>query len=233
MDSQLLNRLNQARAARVAAIVLTDTTAGTNRLLTEGEDLSALAEGPELADRFRTGRSGLLGDGRTLATVHIPPPRLIMIGAVHISQALAPMAAIAGLDPVIIDPRTAFATTERFPSVTIFAEWPDIALPRIGVDRHCALAALTHDPKIDDGPIAAALAARCFYVGALGSSKTHAKRLDRLRAKGFGETELARIHAPIGIDIEAQSPAEIAVAVLAEIIQARHSPAASNLESAA
>ena len=178
MDSQLLNRLNQARAARVAAIVLTDTTAGTNRLLTEGEDLSALAEGPELADRFRTGRSGLLGDGRTLATVHIPPPRLIMIGAVHISQALAPMAAIAGLDPVIIDPRTAFATTERFPSVTIFAEWPDIALPRIGVDRHCALAALTHDPKIDDG-FTAALDDDPANVMSLASSGCAGARLMR------------------------------------------------------
>lgn len=233
MDADILNRLNQARAARQAAIVLTDTALGSTALVTEGDDLAALPAGREVAGRFRTGRSGMLEDGKTLATVHIPPPRLIVIGAVHISQALAPMAGLAGLDVIIIDPRTAFATAERFPTVTILAEWPDRAIPAIGIDRHCALAALTHDPKIDDGALAAALTARCFYIGALGSAKTHARRLDRLRATGFTDAELGRIRAPIGIDIGAQSPAEIAVAVLAEIIRERHTPASLPAESAA
>jgi xanthine dehydrogenase accessory factor len=150
----------------------------------------------------------------------VPPPRLVAIGAVHISQALAPLARIAGFDVTILDPRTAFATPERFPDTNLLAEWPDEALPKIGLDPYTALAALTHDPKIDDGPIAAALAAGCFYVGALGSRKTHGKRVERLRAAGVADEAIARIRAPIGLAIGAASPAEIAVAVLAEIIAA-------------
>jgi xanthine dehydrogenase accessory factor len=127
-----------------------------------------------------------------------------------------------GLDlaVTIIDPRTAFATPERFPDVRVLAEWPDAALPRLGLDRYTALLALTHDPKIDDPALAAALRAECFYIGALGSKKTHARRIERLTAAGFGEADIARIHAPVGLDIGAVSPAEIAVAVLAELIAA-------------
>ena len=145
--------------------------------------------------------SGMVeADGRSLfLTVELPPPRLVLIGAVHISQALAPMARIAGFDMTIIDPRTAFATPERFPDVPLLAEWPADAIPRIGFDAFTAVAALTHDPKIDDAALLAALEAGCFYVGALGSRKTHAKRLERLRAAGAGEAALATIHAPIGL----------------------------------
>ncbi len=222
MDIDLLNRLNQARSARVAAMVLTDTTTGGTRLLTEADANDQEPLGTVIRERFASGKSGLLPDGTTLVTVHLPPPRLIVIGAVHISQALATMAAMAGFDVTIIDPRTAFATPERFAAVKLFAEWPDRVLPRIGLDRHSAMAALTHDPKIDDGPLLAALKARCFYIGALGSKKTHAKRLARLRDAGATEAELQRIHAPIGLEISAASPAEIAVAILAEVIQDRH-----------
>ena len=143
-----------------------------------------------------------------------------MIGAVHISQALAPIARIAGLDLTIIDPRTAFATPERFPDAPVVAQWPDEALDRAPLDRYTAIALLTHDPKIDDVALVRALNAECFYIGALGSRKTHARRLERMRAQGFGETALARIHAPIGLDIGAVSPAEIAVSIIGEIIGA-------------
>src|SRR5690606_17584790 len=151
---------------------------------------------------------------------HLPPPRIVAIGAVHISQALAPMARIAGFDVDVIDPRTAFATADRFPDVPLHAEWPQDVLARRPLDAFTALAALTHDPKIDDFPVQAALKAKCFYVGALGSRKTHAKRVERLLAAGIAPADLERIDAPIGLDIAASNPAEIAVAVLAQIVQA-------------
>jgi xanthine dehydrogenase accessory factor len=143
------------------------------------------------------------------------------------------MAKIAGFDMTVIDPRTAFATPERFPDVPLLAEWPDVAIPKVGLDPFTALAALTHDPKIDDYPIAAALKAGCFYVGALGSRKTHGKRLDRLRAMGVDDLALASIRAPIGLAIGAQSPAEIAVAVLGEVIGALRSRGKASREAAA
>jgi xanthine dehydrogenase accessory factor len=171
--------------------------------------------------------------GSVFLTVYLPPPRLIVIGAVHISQALAPMAKIAGFDMTIVDPRTAFATPERFPEVAMVPEWPEAAIPRLGLDSFTALAALTHDPKIDDYALAAALKSRCFYVGALGSRKTHAKRLERLAALGLGQDVLARIHAPIGLAIGAQSPAEIAVSILAEVVQALRQRGVAGREAAA
>jgi xanthine dehydrogenase accessory factor len=154
-------------------------------------------------------------------TAHVPPPRIIVIGAAHISQALTPMAAIAGFDVAIIDPRTAFATEERFAGTSLYADWPQDTIPaKVQLDAYAALVAVTHDPKIDDWPIAAALNAGCFYVGALGSRKTHAKRVERLAALGVSEADIRRIAAPIGLKIGAQSPAEIAVSILAQIIEA-------------
>jgi xanthine dehydrogenase accessory factor len=144
----------------------------------------------------------------------------MVVGAVHISQALAPMARLAGFDVTIVDPRTAFATAERFSDVRLIADWPEEVLKTQPLDAYTALIAVTHDPKIDDHPIHAALSAGSFYVGALGSRKTHGKRLERLREQGVSAADLQRIHAPIGIDIGAQSPAEIAVAILAEVIAA-------------
>ena len=155
--------------------------------------------------------------GKVFLTVHVPPPRLVITGAVHISQALAPIAQLLGYDVTIVDPRTAFASIERFPDVKVIAEWPDVALPPLGIDRYTAFVALTHDPKIDDPALTHALARDCFYIGALGSKKTHGRRLERLKAQGIPDAALARIHAPIGLDIGAVSPAEIAVAIMGEI----------------
>ncbi|GHD08036.1 hypothetical protein GCM10016234_07120 [Tianweitania populi] len=175
-----------------------------------------------LREGFRSGKSRQIeSDGRTFfLNVHLPSPRLVVIGAVHISQALAPMARIAGFELDVIDPRTAFATPDRFAGSNLHADWPQEVLARQPLDAFCALAALTHDPKIDDFPLQAALEAGCFYVGALGSRKTHARRLERLAANGVPEDKLQKIRAPIGLDIGASNPAEIAVAVLGEVIAA-------------
>jgi xanthine dehydrogenase accessory factor len=155
--------------------------------------------------------------GKVFLTVHVPPPRLVITGAVHISQALAPIAKLLGYDVTIVDPRTAFASVERFPEVKVIADWPDAALPPLGIDHYTAFVALTHDPKIDDPALTHALARDCFYIGALGSKKTHARRVERLKAAGIAEADIARIHSPIGLDISAVSPAEIAVAIIGEI----------------
>ena len=223
MDRALLERLNVTRAARRAAVLATDTGNGESRLVIEGEDLADDPIGEEIAQRLRSGASGMArteGAQGVFLTVHLPPPRLVVVGAVHISQALAPMARLAGFDMTIIDPRTAFASPDRFPDVHIITAWPAAALAEVTLDRHTAVAALTHDPKIDDDALVAALRAGCFYVGALGSRKTHARRHDRLSSLGVDEAGLDRIHAPIGLGIGAQSPAEIAVAILAQIIDA-------------
>lgn len=233
MKLDVLTRLNAVRAARRAAIVVTDLASGDDRLVVEDEGYAGDPLAADLAARFRSGASGLAVDGSVFLTVHVPPPRLVVIGAVHISQALAPMARLAGFDMTIIDPRTAFATPERFPDVPLIAEWPDVALPRIGLDAFTGLAALTHDPKIDDGALTAALDAGCFYVGALGSRKTHGRRLERLAAASVSHDALARIHAPIGVAIGAQSPAEIAVSILAEVIGALRSRGAQAKEAVA
>jgi len=219
MQLNLLADLNAERAARRAAVLVTDIMSGEQRLVRE-EDVGSDPLAHELGDRLRQGKSGLVErDGRQFfLTVQAPPVRVVVIGAVHISQALAPMAKGLDLDVTIIDPRTAFASPERFPDVPVLAEWPDAVLPGIGIDRYTAVVALTHDPKIDDPALAMALRSSCFYIGALGSRKTHERRVQRLMAAGFAETDLARIHAPIGLDIGAVSPAEIAVSILAEIV---------------
>jgi xanthine dehydrogenase accessory factor len=215
----LLAALNEERAARRAAILVTDLATNEQRVVREAEAASdPLAD--LLEERFRSGKSGLVEHaGRELFLgVQVPPVKVVAVGAVHISQAFAPMARGLEFDVTVIDPRTAFATPERFPDVPVVAEWPDAALPRIGLDRYTAMLALTHDPKIDDPALEAALRAECFYIGALGSKKTHARRVERLGGLGFGEEAIARIHAPIGLDIGAVSPAEIALSILAEIV---------------
>ena len=219
METKTLERLNEARAARRAAVHWTWLDDHEQGLQVEGDppphDLA-----DTLAKRLKSGRSGIeTVDGREVfLNVHVPSPRLVAVGAVHISQALAPIAKLVDFDVTIIDPRTAFATPERFGDVRLLPEWPDDV--DLHLDPYTALAALTHDPKIDDAPLAAALRADCFYVGALGSRKTHAKRLDRLRERGLADAQLDRIHAPIGLDIGASSPQEIAVAVMGEVIAA-------------
>jgi xanthine dehydrogenase accessory factor len=221
MDANALKRINQARRERRAVVLVTDLANATSRVIDEGEAVGG-GLGEAVAKAFRSGVSASVeAEGRSLfLNVHVPHPRLVAIGAVHISQALAPMAKVAGFDIEIIDPRTAFATPERFPDVLLHAEWPEDVLKRQPLDGYTALAALTHDPKIDDFALKAALDAGCFYVGALGSRKTHAKRVERLLAAGATAEQIERIHAPIGIDIKASSPGEIAVAVLAQVIAA-------------
>ena len=219
MRLNLLSDLNAERAARRAAVLVTDVASGEQRIVREAEvGGDPLAQ--DLQESLRRGKSGLVerDDRQFFLTVQTPPVRLVVIGAVHISQALAPMAQGLDLDVKIIDPRTAFATPERFPDAPVLAEWPDAVLPDVGIDQYTAIVALTHDPKIDDPALTAALRSKCFYIGALGSRKTHERRVQRLTASGFTEADLARIHAPIGLDIGAVSPAEIAVSILAEIV---------------
>ena len=162
--------------------------------------------------------------GKVFLTVHVPPPRLVITGAVHISQALAPMAKMLNYDVTIVDPRTAFASPERFPDMNVIAEWPDTALPPLKIDRYTAFAALTHDPKIDDPALTHALARDCFYIGALGSKKTHGRRVERLKAQGITDAQIARIHAPIGLSIGAVSPSEIAVSIMGQITASLRQP---------
>lgn len=236
MELEVLRQLNAERAARRAAILVTDIESGSVRLVRRGDHASDDPLRGEFEARFRSGKSGTVeaGDRRYFLTVSVPPPRLVLIGAVHISQTLAPMAQMAGFDVTVIDPRTAFATPERFAGVDLRPQWPVDVLPGIGLDPYTALAALTHDPKIDDHPLIEALKARCFYVGALGSRRTHSKRRERLLEAGLAEADIDRIEAPIGLDIGAASPAEIAVAILASVIRAlRTAPPEALVASAA
>jgi xanthine dehydrogenase accessory factor len=215
---ELLHTLNTERAARRAVVVITDVESGDERLV-KAVDAAKDPLADVIEKRLRMAKSGMeeTSRGRVFLTVHVPSPQLVITGAVHISQALAPIGALLGYDVTIVDPRTAFASPERFPDVKVIAEWPDEALPPLNVDHYTAFVALTHDPKIDDPALKHALSRDCFYIGALGSRKTHAKRVERLKQAGLKETDIARIHAPIGLPIGAVSPSEIAVAIMAEI----------------
>ena len=220
MKFEILTALNTERAARRAAVVVTKVETGGQRLV-GAADIAKDPLRPLLAEHLRTSKSGIeeAAEGRVFLTVHVPPPQLIITGAVHISQALAPIGRLLGYDVTIVDPRTAFASLERFPDVKVIAEWPDTALPPLNVDRYTAFVALTHDPKIDDPALTHALSRDCFYIGALGSRKTHARRVERLKGLGVSDANIARIHAPIGLDIGAVSPSEIAVAIMAQITE--------------
>jgi len=222
MRGEIITILNQARRERRAAIVISDLAGSMQEVLLEGEPVARPDIAGEVVRRFGSGKSGLveIGGREIFFNVHMPAPRLVIIGAVHISQALASISRLAGFDTVVIDPRTAFATPERFPDAILHAEWPEDVLLKAPLDTFTAMAVLAHDPRIDDFPLMAALQAKCFYVGALGSRKTHAKRADRLREAGVVAEDIARIRAPIGLDIAAANPAEIAVAVMAEVIDA-------------
>ncbi|MEP9389389.1 XdhC family protein [Mesorhizobium sp. KR9-304] len=220
MDISVLKALNEERRARRAVVLVTDLEDGSAMLVRENDAFDGEV-GEALAKAFRTGNSGAVeADGKKFFfNAHLPQPRLVVIGAVHISQALAPMARIAGYPLEIIDPRSAFATPDRFPDTDLYPDWPETVLAQRPLDAYTGLAAVTHDPKIDDFALKAALDAGCFYVGALGSRKTHAKRVERLLALGATPEDIERIAAPIGLDIGAASPAEIAVAVLAQVVR--------------
>ncbi|ARE82063.1 XdhC/CoxI family protein [Roseovarius mucosus] len=204
MPEALLSDLVLARDARVPVAYVTGPDG--RRLEREGHDA-----------RFRMDRSGFEEDGATFVAIHNPPLRLIIVGAVHIAQALVPMARIAGYDPLLIDPRESFGSETRFPGETVVQDWPDEGVRAFGLDARSALVLLTHDPKLDDPALIEALRSEVFYIGALGSTRTHAKRVARLQEAGFSEAEIARIHGPIGLDIGAAGPSEIAVSILAEM----------------
>lgn len=208
LSAELLGELVAARAAREPVAYRVDLEGDARGLAREGLDT-----------RMRLDRSGVEDDGRTFVAVHNPPLRLVVVGAVHIAQALVPTARLAGYDPFVVDPRETFASEARFPGTKLSTDWPDEAVAAIGLDSRTALVLLTHDPKIDDPAIEAALKSDVFYIGALGSKRTHAKRIERLTAAGFDADQIARIHGPVGLDIGAAGPAEIAVAIMAEMTQ--------------
>jgi xanthine dehydrogenase accessory factor len=208
LPEAMLAELVVARAARQAVAYVVDLESGVRHL--------SKADFPA---RFRMDRSGFEEEGRVFVAIHNPPLRMIVVGAVHIAQALVPMARITGYDPVIVDPRDAFGSQARFPGETILNDWPDDAIAALGLDARTALVLLTHDPKLDDPAIEAALASEVFYIGALGSKRTHASRVERLAAKGIASERIARIHGPVGLDIGAAGPAEIALSILAECTQ--------------
>jgi xanthine dehydrogenase accessory factor len=222
---EILSALNAERAARRATVLVTAIASGEQRLV-KAADIAADPLAEVLDKQLRMAKSAMVEvDGaQYFLTVQAPHARIVVTGAVHISQALAPMAKLLDLDVMIIDPRTAFATPERFPDVDLKAQWPDEALADVPLDAYTAFVALTHDPKIDDPGLEAALRSDCFYIGALGSRKTHGRRVERLQAAGFTPDAIARIHAPIGLDIGAVSPAEIALSILAEIVNSLRGP---------
>jgi xanthine dehydrogenase accessory factor len=233
LQLDILHALNAEREARRAAVLVTDVEKGTQRLV-KAVDVAKDPLKGALEKRLRMAKSGMeeTPQGRVFLTVYVPSPKLIITGAVHISQTLAPVGAMLGYDVTIVDPRTAFASIERFPDVKLIAEWPDVALPPLNVDQYTAFVALTHDPKIDDPALQHALARNCFYIGALGSKKTHAKRVTRLKEAGLSDAAIGRIHAPIGLPIGAVSPAEIALAIMGEITQTLRLKADKEAEAA-
>ena len=222
MERALLDQLLKAKSTRKPVAVVTWLSSGTQQLIERGESVADSALSEAVNDGFRTERSRTMeiGGEEVFINIHNPPLRLVLIGAVHIAQALIPMAAQLGYDPVVIDPRTAFASEERFAGVPRDARWPDEALPEVGLDTRTAFVALTHDPKIDDPALQIAMTSEVFYIGALGSKRTHAKRVDRLTEAGLGADQMARINAPIGLDIGAVGPNEIAISIMAEVTAA-------------
>ncbi|MEP2027187.1 MAG: XdhC family protein [Paracoccaceae bacterium] len=208
LSEKILDQVVAARAERTAMAYEVNVKTGARQVLKTG-----------FAQRFRMDSSGFEEDGENFVAIHNPPLRLIVVGAVHIAQALVPMARIAGYDPLIIDPRGAFGSEERFPGEKIIADWPDDAIAGIGLDARTALVLLTHDPKLDDPALHAALASEVFYIGALGSKRTHAARVARLSDAGFEASRIDRICGPVGLDIGAAGPAEIAVSILAQMVQ--------------
>ena len=228
MKQKILNRLLDDQAEKRAVALSTDMTSGEQTLVYRDE-----AEGPDSSNPevLSIARQAIQDDrskvhdinGRNIfIEVFNPPLRMVIVGAVHIAQPLSRMASVAGYDVTVIDPRTSFATDERFPGITLNNEWPDDGMRALDPDRRTAVVTLTHDPKLDDPGLEVALKSDAFYVGALGSRKTHSSRVERLSEAGFSATEIAKIHAPVGLAIGSVSPAEIAVSILAQITEVLH-----------
>lgn len=217
-----LNRAIEATTARTGLIVRTRLSDGERHVFERGKPDAP----PAIAARFRTGKSAVevIADQEYFVQALVPPARVLIVGATHIAQLATQIAKLIGYDVLIVDPRTAFASTDRFPDVAVHAEWPQDVIPRLGLDPYTAVVVLAHVAHIDDEALKLALRADCLYVGALGSSRNHAKRTERLIEAGFTVAEIARIKCPIGLDIGAQTPAEIAVSVMAEVIGAVRGP---------
>ncbi|MCF6271969.1 MAG: XdhC family protein [Rhodobacteraceae bacterium] len=213
-DIAVLELLVASRAARQPVATAVNLDTWQRRLLGAGDPLAS--------NRFITDKSGL--EGNWFITIHNPPLRMVIVGAVHIAQPLVAMAQLAGFDPILVDPRAAFASESRFPGEKYMHDWPDEALQLLDLDTRTAVVTLSHDPKIDDPAIITALGAPVFYLGCLGSTRTHAKRVARLTAAGLEPALLSRIHAPVGADIGAKAPAEIAISIMAEIVERLRRP---------
>ena len=233
MKAEVLARINADRADKRPVALVTDLRSGDQTLvyLSNNNGLSGvstdLIEAAQTAFRDDRSRPVETDAGRYFIQVHNPPPRLFIVGAVHIAQPLARMAALAGYAVTVVDPRRAFASDERFPDVAVSRDWPDAALTELAPDTRTAVVTLTHDPKLDDPALAVALRSDAFYVGSLGSRRTHALRCERLAELGLDEARIARIHGPVGLAIGALSPAEIALAIMAQITQVRRQGAAA------
>ncbi len=237
MKQAVLDALVTARAERRPVAMVTAIPGGAQWLVQQEGSVEGLT--PEsvaaIHEAMAADRSGTIEspEGNLFVQVHNPPLRMAIVGAVHIAQALAPMAALAGYEVTIIDPRGAFATESRFPGIALSDDWPDDALNAFAPDSRSAIVTLTHDPKLDDPALNVALKSGAFYIGSLGSRKTHAARVERLTESGFDASVIDRIHGPIGLSIGAKSPAEIAVSILAQVIEARRRPAAPRAEDRA
>ncbi len=228
MKADILSRLLADQKAKTSVALVTDLASGEQTLVYRDR-----ADGPDAANEalvssaraaMQDDRSGIVdaGNRKLFVEVFNPPLRLLIVGAVHIAQPLSRIASVAGYDVTVIDPRASFATDERFPGISLNGEWPDDAMKELDPDRRTAVVTLTHDPKLDDPGLHVALRSNAFYVGALGSRKTHAGRVERLKAAGYTDAEIGRIHAPVGLNIGAISPAEIAVSILAQITEVLH-----------
>lgn len=216
MKRETLKALTAARAKGETIVLATRLDTGEERLVRDGTD--ALAQAARKASARDQSMSVEIDGATWFLNVFNAPPKLYIVGAVHIAQPLSQIAALSAFDVTVIDPRTAFATSERFPNLHLVAAWPDEALADLPLDRRTAVVTLTHDPKLDDPALVAALRSDAFYIGALGSKKTHAARVARLKTAGFDDTAIARINGPVGLDIGAVSPAEIAVSIMAQIV---------------
>lgn len=226
MKAALFNELQAARSAKTPVALVTALSDGAQALVFPDRVDGALPEAvlAEARRRLRDNAGGVIdhGEARYFVDCHNPPLRIIVIGAVHISQTLVPMAAITGYEVIVVDPRASFATADRFPNVQLVDDWPDEAMEALAPDSRTAVITLTHDPKLDDPALQIALKSEAFYIACLGSRRTHARRLERLRGLGFDDAALGRIHGPAGLPIGAVSPAEIALSILAELTAVLH-----------
>jgi xanthine dehydrogenase accessory factor len=228
MKTALLNKLLQDRKAKRPVALATNLASGDQALVYTDAADGPLAVHGSIVEAARNAliddRSTTLDtpEGEVFVHVFNPPLRMVIVGAVHIAQPLSRMASVSGYDVIVVDPRQSFATEDRFPGLAVIAEWPDEAMQELDLDRRTAVVTLTHDPKIDDPALEVALKSDAFYIGALGSRKTHAKRIDRLKESGFGEAQIGRIYGPVGLSLGAVSPAEIAVSILAQITGVLH-----------